>query len=144
MLAAGAFALLLALTGLLARTGWFFVLPPNHRLAWALIFTPITALGFWIGWQENAAILRDGKRPARGLFLNTLIGLLPFFLYAGFLAVIGSLSGVIGQLQGLLILLLAIMSGILLQKIGRSSLLTSLYQSFLIYWLIMAQGVLFS
>ncbi len=143
-LALAAFALTLLITAFFARTGWFFVLPANQRLAWAVIFTPITALGLWIGWQENALILKDAKNPEKSLLINLLIGLLPFFLYAGFLAAIGSLSGVVSQLQGLVILFFSIGCGIVYQKIGRNFLLTSLYQSFLIYWLILAQGVLFS
>jgi alpha/beta superfamily hydrolase len=143
-LAGGVFIILLVLTALFARTGWFFVLPANQRLIWALIFTPITAVGFWIGWQENTAIIDGMVNPTSGLAANMLIGFMPFFLYAGFLAAIGSLSGVIGQLQGLLILFFALNSGILLQKIGKNFLFTSLYQSFLIYWLILAQGVLFN
>ena len=89
-------------------------------------------------------ILNSSDQPTGWLIGNALIGLLPFFLYGGFLALIGSLSGVIGAVQGLLILFLAISCGILFQKLGKNSLLTSLLQSFLIYWLILAQGVLFS
>ena len=138
-----AFLAILLVTALFARSGWFFVLPVNQRLIWALIFAPITALGFWIGWQENQMLANAADKPAVLLVGNTLVGLLPFFLYAGFLAAIGSLSGVIGAVQGLLILFLAISSGVLFQKLGKSTLLTSIYQSFLIYWLILAQGVLF-
>ncbi len=136
-------AFILAGTGIFARSGWFYVLPANHRLIWAFVFTPITALGFWIGRQENQALVRYSKNPAGLLIANTLAGLLPFFLYAGFLAAIGSISGVIGAIQGLLILFFAITCGELIQRIGKNPLLTSLTQSFLIYWLILAQGVLF-
>jgi hypothetical protein len=137
------FGLILIGTALFARSGWFYVLPPNHRLIWAFVFTPVTALGFWIGWQENQALVRFSAKPASLLIGSSLAGLLPFFIYAGFLSAIGSLSGVIGAMQGLLILFFAITSGALIQKIGKNILLTSLAQSFLIYWLILAQGVLF-
>lgn len=142
--AGGLFLLIIVMTAFFARTGWFFVLARNHRLLWAFIFSPITALGFWIGWHENGMINHEKAHVTRRLVLNTLVGLLPFFLYASFLAAIGSLSGVVGAVQGLVILFFAISCGITFQKIGRNYWLTSLFQSFLIYWLILPNGVLFN
>jgi len=142
--ASGFFALILFTSAFFARTGWFFVIAPNHRLIWALIFSPITALGFWIGWQENAMIVGGKRQVNRRLVINTMISLLPFFLYAGFLAGIGSLSGVVNAVQGLVILFFSISCGLTLQKISRNYWLTSLFQSFLIYWLILPGGVLFN
>jgi hypothetical protein len=134
---------LLLFTAAFARSGWFFVFPLNQRLAWLVLFLPVTALGFWIGNQETSLV----EEAAPGKFLPRLlisaIGLLPFFLYAGFLAVIGSLSGVVGALQGLLILCFVLLAGSLFDKIGRMPWLTALFQAFLLYWMVLPQGVLF-
>jgi len=130
---------MLLLTAAYARTGWFYVFPINIRLAWLFIFTPFTALGFWIGLQEAQ------MAPATGhsrLALN-LIGLFPFFLYTILMAAIGSLSGMIGGLQGLVILWLVLAFGNLVQTIGRRSWVTALCMSIMLYWLILPQGVLF-
>jgi pimeloyl-ACP methyl ester carboxylesterase len=139
----GIFILITLVITFYARTGWFYTLAANHRLIWALVFSPITALGFWIGWQENLMLSAGSGKVSARLIANGLIGLLPFFLYAGFLASIGSLSGVVGAVQGLVILAFSIACGVLFQKIGRNFFLTAIFQSFLIYWLILAQGVLF-
>jgi len=64
-------------------------------------------------------------------------------LYTIFLASIGSLSGVIGGVQGLLILGLALTFGYLLRQITRRYWLVALCQALLLYWLILPQGVLF-
>lgn len=144
LFALGFFGLILIGVSFFARTGWFYTLAPNHRLIWAVIFTPITALGGWFGWHENSMISKTESAVGGRLILNTLIGLLPFFFYAGFLAGIGSLSGVVSSLQGLLILFFSILCGLAIQKIGRNIWLSSLCQSFLIYWLILPQGVLFN
>lgn len=129
----------LLLTAAYARTGWFYVFPINLRLVWLLIFTPFTAVGFWIGLKE--AQMLPGWRGAQEVL--TLIGLLPFFLYTILMAVLGSLSGMIGGLQGLLILWLVLVFGSLIQAVGRRQWLAALCMAVLLYWLILPQGVLF-
>ncbi len=59
----------------------------------------------------------------------TLIGLMPFFLWTIFRAAIGSLSGMVGGVQGALA--------------GRAW-LTAVLQTVLLCWLILPPGVLFS
>ena len=56
---------------------------------------------------------------------------------------LGSLSGVIGGVQGLLILGLALTFGYLLRQVTRVYWLVALCQALLLYWLILPQGVLF-
>ena len=142
-LAAGLTLGVFAFTAAYARSGWFFVFPLNLRLVWLLLFTPPTALGFWIGLREAEWLRRDG--PGRGglLFWHGLIGLVPFFVYAIFLAVLGSLSGLAGSLQGLVVLGWVLAYGELLQRLTRRAWITALLQSLLLYWLILPQGVLF-
>jgi len=133
---------MLVLTAAYARTGWFYVFPVNVRLVWLVVFTPFTALGFWIGLHEGQMVRQAGTRSATQLAL-TLIGLFPFFLYTLLMAALGSLSGMIGGLQGLLILWLVLAFGSLLQAVGRRPWLTAVCMAVLLYWLILPQGVLF-
>ncbi len=133
------FALALALTGAYARSGWFFVFPLNLRLVWLLIFTPFTALGFWIGLREGDLLPATGRVRAA----HTLIGLLPFFLYTFLMAALGSLSGMIGGLQGLVILWLTLLVGGTIRNLGARPALAAVCMSVLLYWLLLPQGVLF-
>jgi hypothetical protein len=135
-------AVLLAVS-LMARSGWWYTFPFNHRIIWLAIFTPITALGFVIGYKEIEII--RASQPGKGwlVWVNALAGLFPFFLYTAFLASIGSISGVIGSVQGLIILGLSIATGTLVEKISGQPWLAAILQAFLLYWLILPQGVLF-
>lgn len=133
------FLLVLTAVSGLARSGWSYTFPFNHRVIWLIIFTPITSLSFVIGFKE-IELLGEKRWP---VWLNGLIGLLPFFLYTGFLAALGSLSGVVSSLQGLAILALAILTGNLVYKLSRRPWMAALCQAFLLYWLILPQGVLF-
>jgi pimeloyl-ACP methyl ester carboxylesterase len=136
--------LLLAVTAAYTRTGWFFVFPANTRLLWLILFTLPTALSFWIGIYEIGMIDRVAPGKTIPQLAALLIGILPFFLYIVFLASIGSLSGMIGAVQGLLILALVITYGYLLRQFNTIHWVTAFCQAFLLYWLILPQGVLFA
>lgn len=138
-----AFILVLAVVSLLARSGWWYAFPFNQRFIWLLIFTPITALGFMIGFKEIEILRTSQPEKPWLIWLNSLVGLFPFFLYTAFLAALGSTSGVVGSIQGLVILALSITTGTLVQKISGRPWLAALLQAFLLYWLILPQGVLF-
>jgi hypothetical protein len=137
------FAVLLFMTAALARTGWFYVFPFNQRFVWLVVFTPITALGFVIGLKEVKMLKTSQPKNKSAVVFNNLIGLFPFFLYTGFLAALGSISGVIGGVQGLVILALALVSQNLILKLSKRPWLAALCAAFLLYWLILPQGVLF-
>jgi len=141
--ALGISLLLMVITAAFARTGWFYVFAFNERLFWLLIFTPVTALGFWIGINEMRIVNLVSPRQWGPRMAVILIGLVPFFLYAVLMVGIGSVSGLVGGLQGLLVLWLVFASGVLMQNVGRNAWLTALIQSVLLYWLIFPQGVLF-
>lgn len=130
---------MMVLTAAYARTGWFYVFPLNLRLAWLFIFLPFTALGFWIGLRERNLLPR--KRWNQTAL--ALIGLFPFFLYTLLMAVLGSLSGMVGGLQGLIILWLVLTFGNVIQTVGKQTWLTAVCMSILLYWLILPQSVLF-
>ena len=135
-------AVLLAVS-LMARSGWWYTFPFNHRFIWLLVFTPITALGFMIGYKEIEIIQESQPLPGWLVWVNALVGLFPFFVYTTFLAALGSISGVVGSIQGLVILALAICTGTLVEKISARPWLAAMLQAFLLYWLILPQGVLF-
>jgi pimeloyl-ACP methyl ester carboxylesterase len=140
--ALGIAAGMLILTAAYARTGWFIAPPTGVRLTWLVIFVPFTALGFWIGQAESRMFHAAGARFGSRLAL-TLIGLFPFFVYTILMAALGSISGMIGGLQGLLILWLVLAFGDLLQAVGRNAWLTAVFMAVQLYWLILPQGVLF-
>lgn len=140
-LAAG--ALLLLAAALFTRSGLFMVPPVGDRLIWVALFTPITALGFWIGLNERA--LLDQAAPGRRALaiLHTLAGLVPFFLYTLAMAFLGSYSGMISGLQGLVVLAYVLSGGKIVQWAGRSPWLTAFVQAVILYCLILPNGVLF-
>ena len=139
LLALGILVGMLILTAAYARTGWYYVFPINVRLVWLVIFTPFTALGFWIGLHE-AQMLPQHRGAQTAL---TFIGLFPFFIYTLLMATIGSFSGMIGGFQGLIILWLVLAFGKLIQSIGHRPWMTAISMAVLLYWLILPQGVLF-
>jgi hypothetical protein len=135
-------ALLLAAT-LYARSGWFAAPPTGTRLLWVALFTPLTALGFRIGQQEQVMLRQVASDNVAARWLLTLSGLLPFFLWSGFQLAIGSLSGLVGGVQGLIILAFTLSSGALIQRIAGRPWLTAIFEAVLLYWLVLPQGVLF-
>ena len=133
----------LVLTAAYGRSGWFHIFPVNQRLVWLVLFVPVTALGFWIGGYENQLVGAFAGGKSITIRYVTLIGFFPFFLYAFLLGGLGSISGLIGGLQGLLILWLVFSSGTLMKKIWRRPWFSAIFQAILLYWLVLPQGVLF-
>ena len=144
----GIWSLILLVCVLFTRAGLFFVIPANQRLIWLAIFSPVTALGFWIAGRESQmmAVFRheSGHKLPWALLALSLIGLTPFFIYTIFMGALGSLSGMVGSLQGLLILFLALLTGNLLKHFIHNDFLVALLQAVLLYALIMPQNVLFA
>lgn len=127
-----------------ARSGWFYVFPLNARLVWLVLFSLPTSLGFRIGICEMLMIAKAAPGKTGPQAAAMLIGILPFFLYAAFLASIGSLSGVVGSVQGLLILGLVLLLGGLLRQLTKVHWFTAVCQAVLLYSLVLPQGVLFN
>lgn len=130
------------------RAGIFYIIPLNQRLIWLGIFSPITALGFWINSRETCMVEifkhESGRKLPRASLLLSLIGLTPFFIYTIFMAILGSLSGMIGGLHGLLILSIVILTGNLLYYLIHKAWLIALLQAVLLYALVLPQNVLFT
>jgi len=76
LLSLGLTVAILTITFAYTRTGWFYVFPINLRLIWLFIFTPFTALGFWIGLRESEMLPKQSGIQLAQMF----IGLFPFFL----------------------------------------------------------------
>ncbi|MGC9400314.1 MAG: alpha/beta fold hydrolase [Anaerolineae bacterium] len=141
--ALGVMAVLLLAVTLYARSGWCAAPPTDTRLLWLALFTPLTALGFRIGRWEQAMLAQAAPNESTARWLLTLSGLLPFFLWSGFQLAIGSLSGLVGGVQGLIILALVLVSGALIQRVAGRPWVTALFEAVLLYWLVLPQGVLF-
>ena len=126
-----------------ARSGWFYVFPLNARHIWLVLFSVPTAVGFWIGIYEMHMIAKAAPGKAGPQAAAMMIGILPFVLYAAFLASIGSLSGLVGSVQGLLIMGMVLLLGGLLRQRTKLHWFTAVCQAVLLYSLILPQGVLF-
>lgn len=132
---------------LLTRSGLFNIYPLKTRLLWLIVLTPFTTVGFWVAKKE-AHMLEDfhtetGK-PVRMLkTLHTFSGLTPFLLYTALMAVLGSTSGMLGGLQGILALLIVTLSGSVLQYLIKKAWVTAVLQAMLLYAIILPQRVLF-
>jgi hypothetical protein len=137
--ALGMAAIALALSAAFMRTGLNAVPVQGDRLIWLIIFTPLTALGFGIGLYEMQLT------PDRWWAKTTtaLLGLTPFFVLALLYAALGSISGFLSSVQGLIILAFALSVGALVQAVGRRAWLTAVVQAVVLYWLILPQSALF-
>jgi hypothetical protein len=139
---------ILAIMILFTRTGFFYVIAANQRLLWLLIFSPITALGFWIGERETKMVEVFRHESGRSLswvpLVLSLIGLMPFFIYTVFMGILGSISGMIGGLQSLLILGIVLLTGKVLSHFIHRDWIIAILQAVLLYALVLPQGVLFA
>ncbi len=136
-------ALFISVT-LLYRSGIGLAPPVGIRFVWVLIFIPLTALGFWLGMLEADAlsVVTPGKSSYR--LFSTLISLFPFYLYLILLIALGSTSGVLGSLTGLLVLGLSILQGEITRRLTGNPMFSAALQALLIFWLILPSGALFT
>ncbi len=134
------------LSVLFARSGIYFVFPANQRIFWLFLFSGFIGLGFYFGWEEQDAIKRmriPNKKKNKSKINLNLIGLLPFFIFTVFFAILGSFSGMIGGIHGLIILGLSLLLGDFLKKQDFPNFLIAILQAFYLQLLILPQGVLF-
>jgi hypothetical protein len=128
---------------LYARSGFFYVIAPNARLIWLFVFSFISLLGFYIGRLEKQLLENLDINIQKFNTINILITLVPFFLQTVFFLILGSVSGFLGGIHGLIILMVVILMGDLLEYAGNKPLLTSFYQAFLLQLMVLPQGSLF-
>jgi hypothetical protein len=100
-------------------------------------------LGFGIGLREFQLMAHNRVGKA-SLLATAVIGFIPFILYTLFLASLGSTSGMLGGLQGLIILALVWLSGGLIYQIGQHVWITAVIQAILLFWLVLPVGPLFA
>ena len=125
------------------NSGWYQIPPAGERLLWAAIFTPFTALGFWIGQLEDDLIAHALPQEKTKRTILTLIGLLPFFLYLLLMLVLGSTSGLLGGLEGLMILFIVLRQGKITYHLTGIRWLSAVLQAVLLYLLVLPGGTLF-
>ena len=139
---------ILLISIIITRSGLYYVIPINQRLVWVVIFSVFTAVGFWVSAKESSMVMaflaRCTQKRKGADFILTLIGLVPFFLYTLLMGILGSISGMIGGLQGLLILFIVIQTGSILARYIKKAWIIAALQSVLLYLLILPQGVLFT
>lgn len=130
---------------LFANTGIYFVFPMNNRLIWLFISTLFTIPGYLIAQLEMQLLntVRKKEKSIKHIILLNVIGLFPFFLYLILFLSLQSYSGMLGGLQGVIIMLFVIASGYLVNEISKNMLVTAVFQALLIQLLVLPQGVLF-
>ncbi|TXT61119.1 MAG: membrane protein of unknown function [Promethearchaeota archaeon] len=143
IIAIGLILLIIVLITLFFNSGFYYLYALNGRFTWLIILTILTIPGFFIGQIETIFIRNSLRKNKIYLFINTLIGLVPFFLFTLLFLALGSTSGMISGLHGLIILSFIIISGNLIKKIGKTISITVVYQAFLIQYLILPQTALF-
>ncbi len=143
----GTFALIFIEWSLFGLSGWWYEFPLNARALWLLIFTILTFFGFYIGSVEMILFQKQYSftTPHFKLYrtILSLLGFIPFFLLVVFYLILGSYSGMLGGLQGLIILGYIFLIGQFLHPIVHHPILIALGQAFLLQWLVLSQSALF-
>ena len=124
-----------------ARMGWFWVPPMGIRFVWVLVFTPFTALGLWSFAFDRQLLSKNREKGGRLVRMNAF---LPFGLYVVLMLLIGSWSGAVYGIFGLLVLWVIYQQGRITEYFTGSRWLAALFQAFLLYLLILPQGALFT
>ncbi len=138
-------SLLLIIIGVIfANSGIYYVFPLNERLIWLIILTLFISPGFYIAQKETKYIKDSFAEKNYYLLYSTIIGYIPFIILIIFYLALGSFSGMLGSIQGLIILFFVILGGTLIMKISNNLLLTTIFQSFLIQFLTLPTGVIFA
>jgi predicted esterase len=134
----------IVLCALFFNSGINYVFPLNYKLIWLVIFTLLTIPGFFIGHKEAVLLNQSRLSSKRNNVILWSIGLVPFFIVSIFFGILGSVSGMIGSIHGIIILIFAIVSGNFIEKINGKSIITTIYQAFLIQFLLLTQCALFA
>jgi pimeloyl-ACP methyl ester carboxylesterase len=125
------------------NSGFFYIYPLNSRLLWLFLFTIFSIPGFYIAQIEMNMVRKITDNLNRYSILNTLIVLIPFFLQTIFYLALRSISGFLGGIHGLIILMIVFLAGNVFQKLGKNAFMTALLQSLLLQLLVLPQGSLF-
>ena len=134
---------MLILLALYANSGLYASPPGGVRLLWMLILTPFTALGFWIGQLDIDLITHHDPNANISQALITVNSLVPFIIYIIGMALLGSTSGMISGIQGLVVLALVLLQGVITYRLTGYRWLTAILQALMLYLLILPIGALF-
>jgi hypothetical protein len=135
---------LFAVVTLVYRSGLGQAPPVGVRFAWIFIFLPLTALGFWLGMLEANLLAQAAPEKPVYRILTALIGLVPFYLYVILMGVLGSTSGMLGALMGLLVLLASLLLGEINRTLTGNPVFAAVMQALFIFWMILPAGALFA
>ena len=135
---------LIIISVLFANSGIYYMFPFNERFIWLIILIFFTIPGFYIGRKESKYLKQSFFEKNRYILYSNVIGFFPFVILAIFFLILGSLSGMVGSLQGLIILTFVILGGEFVYRGSNSVLLTIIFQSFLIQFLTLPSGVIFA
>jgi hypothetical protein len=141
----GVVLMVMLLVTLYARSGIFVLFPLNFRLIWLFLFAIVTIPAYFISQLEQKWIFQmDNGNKQLTSSLHILIGYIPFILMAILYLILGSLSGLIGAVHGLIVIALVTILGNVLTKFINNLLIISIVQSFVLYYLVLPQTALFA
>ena len=79
------------------------LIPFNWRIFWLLFATGLMGVGYYISGVESDMLIKSNA-SRRTRFLYNIIQYIPLFLFAAFYLIIKSYSGLIGQIQNLILM----------------------------------------
>lgn len=85
------------------RTSMYRLIPMNARLFWVVFAAVLMGIGYYVSGCEADMLERSGASGAVKLGYN-LIQYVPLFLLVGFYLVLKSYSGMIGQIQNMILM----------------------------------------
>lgn len=94
---------LCALVWYVLRATMYRLIPVNARLFWVLVATVLMSIGYYVSGCENDMLDRAGVRRSVRLWYNA-ITYVPLFLLTAFYLVLKSYSGMIGQVQNMVLM----------------------------------------
>ncbi len=126
---------LILISTLLANSGIFYIYPLNDRFIWLIIFTGLIIPGFYIHHLELNSLqnLSDKDHKKKQAVVFIFLEFIPFIMYVAWLA----------SIHGMIILSIVFLGGYLIHKIGKTPVITVLFQAFLINYLLLPQGALY-
>jgi len=120
----------------------YFVFPANIRLLWLLVLFLLSFVGYYFINFESNLIEKASEKWRIKKFLNYLLFLIPFIAGAAAIGFSGTLIYFFDGIHSVLIITFIFILGELLESIWKKPLMTSLLQSFLLFFLLLPRGPL--
>ncbi|NHJ48510.1 MAG: alpha/beta fold hydrolase [Asgard group archaeon] len=118
----------------------YHVFPMNIRLAWLVVFTIISTLGFYMFQIETENLRKTFPNKQKYTMLNSSLFMLPFVIGAFVILFMGRIIFFVDAVNDVLLVGLVLLVGNLLQQIWKKPLLTGYMQSFLLFFLLLPRG----